>query len=156
MNRMPFYVTSAPSSCLCCIGQRFSRTHLLSLLQSGLLLQSTSPQFAYSLPVHAHSLMFPILSRNCSFLILFINLTCTSFNRSTEPTAFFLQVFFNAQPIHPQLNKDKQRPVNELIPSVIAYSGGLVEFSVDMGTEVRSFISQEHVLIRESSMLLGS
>ncbi|KAF8326413.1 hypothetical protein F5887DRAFT_1197258 [Amanita rubescens] len=54
---------------------------------------------------------------------------------STEPTAFYLQVFFNAQPIHPQSNKDKQRPVNELIPSVIAYSGGLVEFSVDMGTE---------------------
>lgn len=72
----------------------------------------------------------------------------------TEPTAFFLQVFFNAQPIHPQ--KDKHRPVNELIPSVIAYSGGPVEFTVDMGTEVRYFTWQEHLLIRESSMLPGS
>ncbi|KAK2465996.1 hypothetical protein APHAL10511_001637 [Amanita phalloides] len=54
---------------------------------------------------------------------------------STEPDAFFLQIFFNAQPIHPQQNKDKQRPVNELVPSLIAYSGGLVEFTVDMGAE---------------------
>ncbi|KAF8638616.1 hypothetical protein AX17_002157 [Amanita inopinata Kibby_2008] len=56
----------------------------------------------------------------------------------TEPDAFFLQVFFNAQPIKPQQPKDKQRAVNALIPSVIAYSGGQVNFTVDMGMEYAS------------------
>ncbi|PFH51340.1 hypothetical protein AMATHDRAFT_142962 [Amanita thiersii Skay4041] len=57
---------------------------------------------------------------------------------STEPDAFFLKVFFNAQPINPQQAKDKQRAVNALVPSVIAYSGGQVEFTVDIGAEYAS------------------
>ncbi|KAJ7126453.1 hypothetical protein C8R43DRAFT_1211992 [Mycena crocata] len=51
----------------------------------------------------------------------------------TEPNAFFLDVFFNAQPTSVEF-KDK-RPANALVPTSIAYAGGQVDFSVDMGTE---------------------
>jgi hypothetical protein len=60
--------------------------------------------------------------------------------RSTEPDAFFLDVFFNAHPVHPNAladSKEKQRAPNALVPTVIAYAGGQVDFTVDMGTEVR-------------------
>jgi len=33
-------------------------------------------------------------------------------------------------------SKEKQRAANALIPTVIAYAGGQVDFTVDMGTEV--------------------
>ncbi|KAM6496130.1 hypothetical protein JOM56_008836, partial [Amanita muscaria] len=55
--------------------------------------------------------------------------------RCTEPDAFLLQVFFNAQPLNPQQQKDKQRAVNALIPSLIAYSGGQTDFTVDLSAE---------------------
>ncbi|KAF7352388.1 hypothetical protein MVEN_01203100 [Mycena venus] len=52
----------------------------------------------------------------------------------TEPDAFFLDVFFNAHPTSTE-SKDKQRAANALVPTSIAYAGGQVDFSVDMGTE---------------------
>lgn len=62
----------------------------------------------------------------------------------TEPAAFFLDVFFNAQPLHPAQpdSKEKQRAANALVPSTIAYAGGPMEFSVDMGTEVRRQLTE--------------
>ncbi|TFK43826.1 hypothetical protein BDQ12DRAFT_695848 [Crucibulum laeve] len=55
---------------------------------------------------------------------------------TTEPDAFYLDVFFNAQALRPsQDSKEKQRALNALIPTVIAYAGGQVDFTVDMGTE---------------------
>ncbi|KAJ7368801.1 hypothetical protein DFH08DRAFT_947693 [Mycena albidolilacea] len=52
----------------------------------------------------------------------------------TEPDAFFLDVLFNAHPTSAE-SKDKQRAANALVPTSIAYAGGQVDFSVDMGTE---------------------
>ncbi|KAJ7639333.1 hypothetical protein FB45DRAFT_424905 [Roridomyces roridus] len=52
----------------------------------------------------------------------------------TEPDAFFLDVFFNAQPTTAE-SKEKQRATNALVPTSIAYAGGQVDFTVDMGTE---------------------
>jgi hypothetical protein len=53
----------------------------------------------------------------------------------TEPQSFFLDLFFNAHPVQSD-NKQKQKAVNALIPTVIAYAGGQMEFRVDMGNEV--------------------
>ncbi|THH12845.1 hypothetical protein EW146_g7312, partial [Bondarzewia mesenterica] len=53
----------------------------------------------------------------------------------TEPEAFFLDVFFNAQPIATADTKQKQKATNALVPTVMAYAGGLVDFTVDMGNE---------------------
>lgn len=58
-------------------------------------------------------------------------------SRQTGPEAFFLEVFFNAHPIPQPNSKEKQRVANALIPTIIAYAGGQVDFTVDMGTEVR-------------------
>ena len=62
-----------------------------------------------------------------------LQLSCYS---HTDPEAFFLEVFFNAHPILQPESKEKQRAANALIPTVIAYAGGQVDFTVDMGTEV--------------------
>ncbi|KAJ6616217.1 hypothetical protein B0H10DRAFT_2219617 [Mycena sp. CBHHK59/15] len=53
----------------------------------------------------------------------------------TEPDTFFLDIFFNAQPTTQAESKEKQRAANALVPTSIAYAGGQVDFSVDMGTE---------------------
>jgi hypothetical protein len=53
----------------------------------------------------------------------------------TQPDAFYLDVFFNAQPLVPE-SKDRQHAVNALVPTSISYSGGLMDFAVDMGIEV--------------------
>ncbi|KAF8076742.1 hypothetical protein FPV67DRAFT_1472518 [Lyophyllum atratum] len=53
----------------------------------------------------------------------------------TQPEAFFLEVFLNAHPIPQADAKEKPRVANALIPTVIAYAGGQVEFMVDMGSE---------------------
>ncbi|KAF5388182.1 hypothetical protein D9615_000697 [Tricholomella constricta] len=53
----------------------------------------------------------------------------------TEPEAFFLEVFLNAHPIAQADGKDKPRVANALVPTVIAYPGGQVDFTVDMGTD---------------------
>jgi hypothetical protein len=52
----------------------------------------------------------------------------------TEPEAFFLELFFNAHPTPD--GKQKQKAANALVPSVIAYAGGQMDFTVDMGPEV--------------------
>jgi hypothetical protein len=53
----------------------------------------------------------------------------------TEPQTFFLDLFFNAHPVQPD-TKQKQKAANALIPTIIAYAGGQMEFRVDMGNEV--------------------
>jgi len=68
---------------------------------------------------------------------------CIHLLRSTEPDAFFLDVFFNALPIQPtntngQDPQDKRK--NVLVPTRIAYAGGQSDFIVDMGPEVCSLI----------------
>ncbi|KAK0190531.1 hypothetical protein F5146DRAFT_1121051 [Armillaria mellea] len=63
----------------------------------------------------------------------FVN--CPEIVAETEPKAFYLDVFFNAHPLHPGESKEKQRAPNALVPTSIAYSGGQVDFTVDMGTE---------------------
>ena len=58
--------------------------------------------------------------------------------RRTEPNSFFIDVYFNAQPVPgSQDGKQKLKAPNALIPTVIAYSGGQTEFVIDMGTDVR-------------------
>jgi hypothetical protein len=57
--------------------------------------------------------------------------SCTA-HRCTKPNAFFLDVFFNAFVAQPE-SRDKQRAPNALVPSVVAYAGGQMEFKVDMG-----------------------
>ncbi|CAK5262861.1 unnamed protein product [Mycena citricolor] len=52
----------------------------------------------------------------------------------TEPSAFSLDILFNALPRTPEA-KEKQRAANALVPTSLAYAGGLVDFSVDMGME---------------------
>ncbi|EAU84430.1 hypothetical protein CC1G_01426 [Coprinopsis cinerea okayama7 len=54
----------------------------------------------------------------------------------TEPEAFFLDIFFNAQALQPGgESKEKQRAPNALVPTSIAYAGGQMDFAIDMGTE---------------------
>ena len=60
----------------------------------------------------------------------------------TEPEAFFLEVFFNALPIHnPADGKQKPKASNALVPSLLAYTGDEMEFAVEMGAEVRCPVS---------------
>src|ERR1700727_1888169 len=75
--------------------------------------------------------MLQLLTRN-----IHINEYAMARNSSTEPGAFFLDVFFNAHSLHLE-SKDKQRAPNALVPTVIAYAGGQTDFMVDMGVEVR-------------------
>ncbi|KAF8827157.1 hypothetical protein HHX47_DHR5000612 [Lentinula edodes] len=61
---------------------------------------------------------------------------CPDIVSETEPDSFLLDVYFNAQPVQPSSeSKDKQRAANALVPTTIAYAGGQVEFTVDLGTE---------------------
>ncbi|KAH0587983.1 hypothetical protein H2248_006727 [Termitomyces sp. 'cryptogamus'] len=53
----------------------------------------------------------------------------------TEPEAFYIDVFLNAHPIPQADAKEKPRVPNALVPTLIAYAGGQVEYTVDMGTE---------------------
>ncbi|TFK25945.1 hypothetical protein FA15DRAFT_319512 [Coprinopsis marcescibilis] len=56
----------------------------------------------------------------------------------TEPDAFFVDIFFNAQPLQSNPNpepKEKQRAPNALVPTSIAYAGGQMDFAIDMGNE---------------------
>ncbi|TCD70012.1 hypothetical protein EIP91_005262 [Steccherinum ochraceum] len=52
----------------------------------------------------------------------------------TEPQAFYLEVYFNA---HPVSAPDGQKPkaTNALVPTVIAYAGGQMDFTVGMSKE---------------------
>lgn len=49
-------------------------------------------------------------------------------------------MYFNAHPVPgAQDGKVKLRAPNALIPTVIAYSGGQTEFSIDMGADARVY-----------------
>ena len=48
----------------------------------------------------------------------------------------YLDVFFNAQPMTGADGKPKQKPSNALVPTTLAYAGGMAEFPLDMGSEV--------------------
>ncbi|KAH8094936.1 hypothetical protein BXZ70DRAFT_896180 [Cristinia sonorae] len=52
----------------------------------------------------------------------------------TEPQAFYLELYFNA---HPTTAPDGQKPkvTNALVPTVIAYTGGQMDFTVGMSKE---------------------
>ncbi|KAI0638542.1 hypothetical protein C8Q77DRAFT_1154166 [Trametes polyzona] len=53
----------------------------------------------------------------------------------TEPEAFFLDLYFNAQPITSPDAKERPKHSNALVPTSIAYAGGQRDFVVDMGME---------------------
>ncbi|KAG6841858.1 hypothetical protein C0991_006266 [Blastosporella zonata] len=53
----------------------------------------------------------------------------------TDPKAFYLDLFLNAHPIPQADAKDRPRVPNALVPTLIAYAGGQVDFAVDMGPE---------------------
>jgi hypothetical protein len=59
---------------------------------------------------------------------------CPDIIATTEPQAFFLDVYFNASFIYPCSQEPQVK--NALVPTRIAYAGGQVEFRVDMGSEV--------------------
>ncbi|KAF5358962.1 hypothetical protein D9758_004905 [Tetrapyrgos nigripes] len=63
---------------------------------------------------------------------------CPDVVAQTHPDSFFLDVYFNAMPINPAESKDKQRAPNALVPTTIAYAGGHLDFTVDLGTEYAS------------------
>lgn len=49
----------------------------------------------------------------------------------------YLDVYFNAQPVPgPDGGAPKQKASNALVPTTIAYPGGLLDFCVDMDVEV--------------------
>ncbi|KAJ4479146.1 hypothetical protein J3R30DRAFT_3882194 [Lentinula aciculospora] len=61
---------------------------------------------------------------------------CPDIFGETEPDSFLLDVFFNAQLVQlSSESKEKQRATNALVPTTIAYAGGQVDFTVDLGTE---------------------
>ncbi|KAI0065773.1 hypothetical protein BV25DRAFT_1798238 [Artomyces pyxidatus] len=59
----------------------------------------------------------------------------TTIVSETEPDSFFLEVFFNAQAVSSHDSKQKQKATNALVPTVIAYAGGSVDFTVNMDEE---------------------
>ena len=54
----------------------------------------------------------------------------------TEPEAFFLELYFNAHPVINTSSKEKPKPSNALLPTVIAYAGGRMDFAVNMSARV--------------------
>ncbi|KAG2128995.1 hypothetical protein DEU56DRAFT_902989 [Suillus clintonianus] len=61
---------------------------------------------------------------------------CPDIIARTEPEAFFLDVYFNAQPVGSPVDvKHKLKAPNALMPTVIPYAGGIVEYAVNMGSE---------------------
>ncbi|KAI0340752.1 hypothetical protein BDW22DRAFT_1359560 [Trametopsis cervina] len=53
----------------------------------------------------------------------------------TEPEAFFLELYFNAHPVSQPQSKEKVKPTNVLMPTVVAYAGGRMDFPVNMSLE---------------------
>lgn len=61
---------------------------------------------------------------------------CPDIIARTEPEAFFLDVYFNAHPVGSPVDaKQKLKAPNALMPTVIPYAGGIVEYAVNMGSE---------------------
>lgn len=48
----------------------------------------------------------------------------------------YLDVYLNAQPIASFDGKPKQKATNALVPTSLAYTGGMVEFPLEVGAEV--------------------
>lgn len=84
-------------------------------------------------------------------MLVFYNLTLYAFVHTnysrTQPEAFSLDVYFNAYPVTQPNNKEKPKPTNALVPTVIAYAGGQMDFSVNMGKEV----CHDHLADRSSA-----
>lgn len=53
----------------------------------------------------------------------------------TEPEAFYLELYFNAYRVATPNSKEKPKPTNVLVPTVLAYTGGQMDFSVPMAAE---------------------
>ncbi|KAI0089194.1 hypothetical protein BDY19DRAFT_889730 [Irpex rosettiformis] len=60
---------------------------------------------------------------------------CPDIVSRTEPEAFFLELYFNAHPVSNPNSKEKPKPSNALVPTVLAYAGGRMDFFVNMGVE---------------------
>ncbi|KAI0775889.1 hypothetical protein BD413DRAFT_470056 [Trametes elegans] len=60
---------------------------------------------------------------------------CPDITSRTEPQEFFLDIFFNAQPITSPNAKERPKHSNALVPTSLAYAGGQKDFVVDMGSE---------------------
>ncbi|KAI9000679.1 hypothetical protein BD414DRAFT_511352 [Trametes punicea] len=60
---------------------------------------------------------------------------CPDIISRTEPQAFFLDIYFNAQPISSPDAKERPKHSNALVPTTIAYAGEQRDFLVDMGSE---------------------
>lgn len=54
----------------------------------------------------------------------------------TEPDAFFLELYFNAHPVAQANSKEKPKPSNALVSTVLAYAGGRMDFTVNMSPDV--------------------
>src|SRR5262245_37855228 len=61
----------------------------------------------------------------------------TRLDSRTEPDAFLLDVYLNAHSTAAD-SKNKPKAPNALVPTTIAYSGGCMDFAVDMAPEVCS------------------
>ncbi|CCM00431.1 uncharacterized protein FIBRA_02463 [Fibroporia radiculosa] len=53
----------------------------------------------------------------------------------TDPQAFYLELYFNAYRVVQPKSREKPKPTNALVPTVIAYAGGKSDFYVLMGSE---------------------
>ncbi|KAL7282662.1 hypothetical protein ACG7TL_004135 [Trametes sanguinea] len=60
---------------------------------------------------------------------------CPELTSRTEPQAFFLNIYFNAQPITSADAKERPKHSNALVPTSIAYDGGQRDFQIDMGAD---------------------
>ncbi|KAI9064886.1 hypothetical protein FKP32DRAFT_1675270 [Trametes sanguinea] len=60
---------------------------------------------------------------------------CPDITSRTEPQAFFLDIYFNAQPITSPDAKERPKHSNALVPTSIAYDGGQRDFQIDMGAD---------------------
>ncbi|KAI0371605.1 hypothetical protein BV20DRAFT_1035231 [Pilatotrama ljubarskyi] len=82
----------------------------------------------FSCPVRVHSIrIFPSNVKPFA--------QCPDVVSRTEPSAFFLDVYFNAQPIVSPDAKERPKHSNALVPTSIAYAGGQSDFAIDMGSE---------------------
>jgi len=53
----------------------------------------------------------------------------------TKPNAFFLELYFNSHPLSLPNIKEKPKPTNALVPTMVAYAGGLATFEVNMSQD---------------------
>ncbi|KAF9534121.1 hypothetical protein CPB83DRAFT_902092 [Crepidotus variabilis] len=70
---------------------------------------------------------------------------------TTEPEAFFLDVFFNALSLQPITGNQAK---NILVPSRITYTGGELDFGVELGTEYATRLIIFKGLFKEAAMAI--